>query len=173
MRAGGTLSFNSGTLAQGQAQSGLTNTGYIEATNVLVSARNIQNGLTPGTTVGVSNPGNSVSVISISNIYSVAEVSAWAASGIGSRRPNAISLTPTSLSNLSALYTINAAGTSQYLLSASVDLAGNTLTPDYLISQLSASAGNTGGLQFLADPFVENRLPTGGNSGSNRQQLPA
>ena len=61
LRASGTLSFNSGTLAQGQSQSGLTNTGYIEATNVLVSARNIQNGLTPGTTVGVNN-GNNLSV---------------------------------------------------------------------------------------------------------------
>ena len=129
LRASGTLSFNSGTLAQGQSQSGLTNTGYIEATNVLVSTRNIQNGLPSGSLVTI-NP----------------------------QITNAISLTPTSLSNLSALYTINAPGTSQYLLSASIDLAGNTLTPDYLISQLSAGAGNTGGLQFLADPFVENRL---------------
>ena len=106
-----------------------TNTGTLRGQNVLVTSRNIQNGLPAGSTVTI-NP----------------------------QITNAVSLTPTSLSNLSALYTINAAGTSQYLLSASIDLSGNTLTPDYLTSQLSAGAGDTGGLQFLADPFVENRL---------------
>ena len=106
-----------------------TNTGTLRGQNVLVTSRNIQNGLPAGSTVTI-NP----------------------------QITNAVSLTPTSLSNLSALYTINAAGTSQYLLSASIDLTGNTLTPDYLTSQLSAGAGDTGGLQFLADPFVENRL---------------
>ena len=125
LRAGNSLTLNGSTLDD----SNVGNTGLIEASNVFVSARNIQNGLTPGSTVTINQ-----------------------------QITNAVSLTPTSLSNLSALYTLNAAGTSQYLLSASIDLAGNTLTPDYLTSQLSAAAGATGGLQFLADPFVENRL---------------
>ena len=96
---------------------------------MFVSARNIQNGLTPGSTVTINQ-----------------------------QITNAVSLTPQALRLSSALYTINAVGTSQYLLSASIDLGGNLLTPDYLTSQLSGSAGNTNGLQFLADPFVENRL---------------
>ena len=125
LRAGNSLTLNGSTLDD----SNVGNTGLIEASNVFVSARNIQNGLTPGSTVTINQ-----------------------------QITNAVSLTPTSLATLSALYTINAVGTSQYLLSASIDLGGNLLTPDYLTSQLSGSAGNTNGLQFLADPFVENRL---------------
>ena len=125
LRAGNSLTLNGSTLDD----SNVGNTGLIEASNVFVSAGNIQNGLTPGSTVTINQ-----------------------------QITNAVSLTPTSLATLSALYTINAVGTSQYLLSASIDLGGNLLTPDYLTSQLSGSAGNTNGLQFLADPFVENRL---------------
>ena len=125
LRAGNSLTLNGSTLDD----SNVGNTGLIEASNVFVSARNIQNGLAPGSTVTINQ-----------------------------QITNAVSLTPTSLSSLSALYTINAAGTSQYLLSASIDLGGNLLTPAYLTSQLSNGAGDTNGLQFLADPFVENRL---------------
>ena len=125
LRAGNSLSLNGSTLDD----SNVGNTGLIEASNVFVSARNIQNGLNPGSTVTINQ-----------------------------QITNSVSLTPTSLSNLSSLYTVNAQGTSQYLISSSINLAGNALTPEYLTSQLSAGAGATNGLQFLADPFVENRL---------------
>ena len=118
-----------GTLTNNVAGGSVTNSGTLAGSTVLVTARNIQNGLNPGSTVTINQ-----------------------------QITNSVSLTPTSLSNLSSLYTINAQGTSQYLISSSINLAGNTLTPDYLTSQLSAGAGATNGLQFLADPFVENRL---------------
>ena len=84
LRAGNSLTLNGSTLDD----SNVGNTGLIEASNVFVSARNIQNGLTPGSTVTINQ-----------------------------QITNAVSLTPTSLATLSALYTINAVGTSQYLLS--------------------------------------------------------
>ena len=107
----------------------VTNRGGIKAQNVSVTATNIQNGLPTGSVINIT-----------------------------SNRTNAVSLTPVDLSNLNSLYSYDPSGTSQYLISSSINLPGAQLTADHLISQLTAGAGSVDGLPFLADPFVENRL---------------
>ena len=107
----------------------VTNRGGIKASNVSVTATNIQNGLPTGSVINIT-----------------------------SNRTNAVSLTPVDLSNLNSLYSYDPSGTSQYLISSSINLPGAQLTADHLISQLTAGAGSVDGLPFLADPFVENRL---------------
>ncbi|MCE2517223.1 MAG: hemagglutinin repeat-containing protein [Alphaproteobacteria bacterium] len=107
----------------------VSTTGAIRAGSASITATSIQNGLPTGSIVNIT-----------------------------SNQSNAVSLTPSNLANLNSLYSYDPSGSSQYLISASISLPGQQLTVDHLINQLTAGAGYSGGLPFLADPFVENRL---------------
>lgn len=104
-------------------------TGAVRAQSVSITATSIQNGLSTDSVINIT-----------------------------SNQTNAVSLTPSNLDNLNALYSYDPSGSSQYLISSAISLPGQQLTASHLIGQLSQGAGSAGGLPFLADPFVENRL---------------